>query len=160
MFIGFKLNQVGVFLFACCFAHAVLSDQSDMDIYAALPKVSHVAISPSGKKLAMQQVVEGHKHLVVMSITDNSAIASANIEGLNIKNTKFINEDQILLINAVYGPSPLWVGKLEYDDAFIYDLKEKRIDPVFQRGRQSTHGSVVSQFTVDINNYVGVHKKE
>ncbi len=160
MLIGYKLNRtiVGTLFFLWAFSALAIKD--DLVVYSSLPQIKHISLSPSGEKIAMQQMVEGRKYLVVMSLVDGSAIASANIDGLILKRLEFINEDQILLINTVYANSMVWVGKQEFDDALIYDLNRKTIETAFHRGRQNQRGDGVSPFTIDINNFVGINKKD
>ena len=113
------------------------SEPPPLSAYGELPGVEDVALSPSGRRIAMLATVKAVRLLIVMN--DEQEIEnSIKVGALKIRGFDFIDEDRILLHTST--TEDLGFGfaqdKYEFYQAMILSIKGDGIDLVFGNERK------------------------
>nr|WP_010130197.1 prolyl oligopeptidase family serine peptidase [Microbulbifer agarilyticus] len=92
--------------------------------YGALPKVSMLAVSPSGEKIAFRMTDEtGADFAVVMSLTEGKRLGAVNLSATTPDTIYFANENELILqasdVRRLFG----FRGKLDLSTAYAFDWR-------------------------------------
>lgn len=96
-FVRLTIAGLGLFLLAASVAHA--QGSVPLSEYGKLPEIDDLAISPSGKRIALIRNVEGDRALIALEDQANPVLA-IKIGDLKIRYLEWIGEDRILLVSS------------------------------------------------------------
>ncbi|MBY6213019.1 alpha/beta fold hydrolase [Microbulbifer agarilyticus] len=92
--------------------------------YGALPKISMLAVSPSGERIAFRMTDEtGADFAVVMSLADGKRLGAVNLSATTPDTIYFVNENELILqasdVRKLFG----FRGKLDLSTAYAFDWR-------------------------------------
>lgn len=96
-----------------------------IEAYGALPQVSNVAISPSGKRFASLRLVDGRQSLIVNEM-GKGVISGVFTDSLKARGAYFFDEDHVILIATMTTTLNGLTEPFEYATAFAHSLKTKK----------------------------------
>lgn len=121
------LRSVKLFLIALCILPVAYADDL-AEIYGGLPSIEYVELSPEGEQLAFIQNSAQGINLIVYDLADMSPTARLPVEGLDVREVIWANEERIVLIVSTTSAYRNWAGgRYEYSAAYAIDLRRETI---------------------------------
>lgn len=124
---------LGFFTIASAQVHA--SGVPPLEVYGRLPETEKVAISPSGRRLAIVATVKDQRRLIV--IEDNKVIFSSPFGDQKIRNLDWADEEKVLM-RVSRTASLGWeftAGKTEASSMIIVPIDKGPIWAIFERDK-------------------------
>jgi len=135
---------------AVVFTRALAEELPPLEVYAALPQSSLVALSPDGSKLASRIVIGDIDAVYVEDLETSEFVSGAKAGDVNPRHRVFANADVLLL---VAGRTYKGMGvrrAFDYSSAYSLGLTDQKIRVLLKRARglypyQSGLGRIVGR---------------
>ncbi len=134
----------------CLVTETATAKPPPVEAYAALPEVSLLQISPSGKRVAFRQTSGDQDVVAIVDLDRQAPITSIGIESVKPRQLRFVDEDTLLLVASDTLTRWAYRHKYEFGTAWLLDLETGRLDKLLSRsnGFRRLHvdlGSVIGK---------------
>ena len=145
------LRLIFIFFISFCSFFSIADTQRvPLEVYADVPTISLMTISPDGSRIAYKTVQNDRAVLLVKDIATDGILGGAVLEGINANHAYFIDNFRVILKAFEYKKIQGYRGLSNVSVAFIYDLRTKEIRQLLIPG----HGIYKGQTAV--GNIVGL----
>ncbi|MEM8685593.1 MAG: hypothetical protein AAGF72_19440, partial [Pseudomonadota bacterium] len=98
---------------------AMANEPPPLEAYGSLPNVDLVAVSPSGKRLAMRRTQDGIDVVLVIDLETGERTAAVNVSETNPRSLRFISDESLLLVVGETTRLFYVRGAFDYSAAFV-----------------------------------------
>ena len=106
----------------------------DVELYAELPKISKMAISPDASLIAYNMLSDGQNVLVIRKKSDFSIVGGARINQIEPQHVYFINENIVIMIGGKNVRLRGFWGRHDTSSAYAYNIKKNKMYPLLSPG--------------------------
>lgn len=116
------------------FSHQSKASTSQVELYAELPHISKMAISPDASKFAFRLNKDGNDMLVVRNKADSSLVGAVRIDGINPNSLYFVNDNTVILVATQNIRLAGYWGRHDASWAYAYNIEENKVFPLLTQG--------------------------
>ena len=98
-----------------------------LDVYADVPAISLMSLSPDGSRISYKTIQNDRAVLLVKELSTGTTLGGAVLEGINANQAYFIDNNRVILKAYEYKKIQGYRGMSNVSAAFIYDLRSKEI---------------------------------
>lgn len=108
----------------CSFANTI---DVSAKVYAELPNISLLAISPNAKRMAYRVNKQGQDLIIAIDRESGKLIKGASLEGINPNNVYFLSDDTVILIATKNVRIGGYRGRYDASWAYAFNLENGKI---------------------------------
>lgn len=139
-----------LFLLIIAICPTLASEPLPVKAYAALPKLSMLEISPSGKRYAYRMTDDQRDIMVIQEIGNNEAIGVIDISQIKPTRSYYVDDDTLIMVVSYNKTLMNYVGSLGISAAYAYNIEKKRTHQLLTLGYGILEGQT------DLGNVVGI----
>lgn len=118
-----------------------------LDLFAALPSIRSVVLSPDASLIAMLREYEGQSYLLVIERNTGKRVGEVNVAQFKAKRLSFLSNNTVAIhASRTYAVS-LPLHNFEQGSAWVYDIKDNKLRRLAQR-KGRLHTSVFNEGVV------------
>ncbi|MEM9334965.1 MAG: alpha/beta fold hydrolase, partial [Pseudomonadota bacterium] len=114
---------------------AMANEPPPLEAYGSLPNADLVAVSPSGKRLAMRRTQDGIDVVLVIDLETGERTAAVNVSETNPRSLRFISDESLLLVVGETTRLFYVRGAFDYSAAFVMNTNTGEVRQLLTRAK-------------------------
>lgn len=114
---------------------AVAQSPPPLEAYGAMPAISLMTISPSGKRFAYRMTTSEQDAIVVVDLDANELISGMAVGEISARELRFVDDDNLIIIAGRTAKAFGFRGQFDYSAAFRFKVATKSIEQLLKRAK-------------------------